>query len=95
MPRSRAANEVVKRAAAPNKSDQLLDDASADELREKLMDQLRHLVSRGVIDLKDLAVPESEIANQPISAVDQFGINGKRSSELCRSVPRSAARCVK
>jgi hypothetical protein len=72
-----------------------LEGMTSEQLREKVMEQLRLAVSQGVIDLKDLAVPEGGMANQHISAVDQFGINGKRSSELCRSVPRSAVRCVK
>jgi hypothetical protein len=65
---------AVKLAGDPNNAVQ--DDASLDELREEIMQDLGRLVSAGVIDLKALPVPDGEIASQPTPGVDQSGING-------------------
>ena len=53
------------------------DNATADELRAELMKRLRILVSAGLIDLKALPVPNGGIAHQPVSGIDQSGINGE------------------
>ncbi len=55
---------AVKLAGAPSNAVPFKDDASADELREEIMQDLGRLVSAGVIDLKALPMPDGGIANQ-------------------------------
>ena len=57
---------AVKLAGDPNN---FKDDASADELREAIIQDLGRLVSAGVIDLKALPGPDGAIANRPIPGV--------------------------
>jgi hypothetical protein len=66
---------AVKLAGDPGNPVRFKDDASADEIRAELMKRLEILVSAGLIDLKALPLPGGGIANQPIPAVDQSGIN--------------------
>ena len=68
---------AVKLAGDPNNPAPFKDDASADELREAIMQDLWRMVSAGVIDLKALPLPDAGIAHQPVSGVDQSGINGE------------------
>ena len=68
---------AMKLAGDPNNPARFKDDATADELRAELMKRLRLLVSAGLIDLKALPLPDAGIAHQPVSGVDQAGINGE------------------
>ena len=68
---------AVKLAGDPNNSAPFKDDASVDELREEIMQDLGRLVSAGVIDLKALPVPDGEIANQPPPASINRGADGE------------------
>jgi hypothetical protein len=67
---------AVKLAGDPNSPVRFKDDATADELRAELTKRLRLLVSAGLIDLKALPLPDAGIAHQPVSGVNQSGING-------------------
>ena len=60
---------AVKLAGDPNNPAPFKDDASADELREAIIQDLGRLVSAGVIDLKALPGPDGAIANRPIPGV--------------------------
>ena len=68
---------AMKLAGDPNNPARFKDDATADELRAELMKRLRLLVSAGLIDLKALPLPDAGIGHQPVSGVDQAGINGE------------------
>jgi hypothetical protein len=68
---------AVKLAGDPNNAVPFKDDASLDELREEIMQDLGHLVSTGVIDLKALPRPDGAIANQPPPASINRGTNGE------------------
>ncbi len=67
----------MKLAGDPNNSAPFKDGASADELREEIMQDLGRLVSAGVIDLKALPMPDGGIANQPPPASINRGANGE------------------
>jgi hypothetical protein len=68
---------AVKLAGDPNNAVPFKDDASLDEIREEIMQDLGHLVSTGVIDLKALPLPDSGLANQPPPASINRGANGE------------------
>jgi hypothetical protein len=68
---------AVKLAGDPNNAVPFKDDASLDELREEIMQDLGHLVLTGVIDLKALPVPEAGIENRPPPASINRGANGE------------------
>jgi hypothetical protein len=66
---------AVKLAGDSNNAVPFKDDASLDELREEIMQDLGRLVSTGVIDLKALPLPDGGVGNRPIPGGDQ-SING-------------------
>ena len=68
---------AVKLAGDQNIPVRFKDDATTDELRAELTKRLRILVSAGLIDLKALPLPDAGIAHQPVSGVNQSGINGE------------------
>jgi hypothetical protein len=68
---------AVKLAGDPNNAVPFKDAASLDELRDEIMQDLGHLVSTGVIDLKALPRPDGAIANQPPPASINRGTNGE------------------
>jgi hypothetical protein len=86
---------AVKLAGDPNNAVPFKDDASLDELRDEIMQDLGHLVSTGVIDLKALPRPDGGIANSRrrrrsigVPTGSNYLKNPHR--ELCQSVSRSA-----
>jgi hypothetical protein len=66
----------VKLAGDPNNAEPF-NEASLDELREEIMQDLGHLVSTGVIDLKAFPLPDGGIGNRPPPASINRGANGE------------------
>jgi hypothetical protein len=64
---------AVKLAGDTNNAVPFKDDASLDEIREEIMQDLGRLVSTGVIDLKALPVPDGGISESAAAGVDQSG----------------------
>ena len=68
---------AMKLAGGTNNPVRFKNDATADELREEIIQRLGVLHEAGVIDLKALPVPGGGTANQGAPGVDQSRLNGE------------------
>ena len=86
VPYRRARLSAVKLAGDPHSPLRIRDDASADEIRAKIMERLAVLTSAGLIDLEALPAPDEGTAKRSIPGVDQSpSLNYPRSLAVASS----------